>query len=159
MRPAVAMRGTRALAVLAVVALAGLIAACTSTPEASHERDAEAKAFGSHPATATLYVYRTDTSIDDSVLWVDGRLIGSTLPYTFFRIHLDPGDHVLTGMAADNGRLKLETRPGAVYFVALTVSAGQSHFEQVPAETGQKVVTNCRSLMENWAPGQRPLLR
>jgi hypothetical protein len=156
MRPCMTRCGARMLAALI---LASLLSACASTPQASRERDSEAKKFGSSPAMATLYVYRTDTYVDDSVLWVDGRLIGATLPYTFFRIHLDPGEHLLTGMAADNGRLKLRTRPGAIYFVALTVSAGQSHFQQVPAETGRKVVANCCYLLENWAPGQRPLIR
>jgi hypothetical protein len=95
--------------VSALVLIAGLTG-CTSTPQASRERDSEAKRFGSSPATSTVYVYRTDTATDDSVLWVNGHLIGSTLPRTFFRIHLDPGRHVLTGMAVDNGRIMLDTR-------------------------------------------------
>jgi hypothetical protein len=142
----------------ALALLAGL-AGCASTPQASAERDAEAKQFGSAPATAALYVYRADTSDENSVLWINGRLIGSTLRHTFFRVNLEPGRHQLNGLAADNGRLELETRPGAVYLVALTVVSGQSHFRLMPGETGQKVVANCCSLMENWAPGQRPLLR
>lgn len=147
------------LPALALLALMAGLAGCTSTPQASAERDAEAKQFGSAPATAAVYVYRNDTADEDSVLWIDGRLIGSTLRRTFFRVNLEPGRHVLTGMAADSGRLELETRPGAVYFVALTVVSGRSQFRLIPLETGQKVVANCCSLMENWAPGQRPLLR
>jgi hypothetical protein len=135
------------------------LAGCASTPQASAERDAEAKQFGSAPATAAVYVYRNDTAHEDSVLWIDGRVIGSTLRRTFFRVHLEPGRHLLSGMAADNGHLILETRPGAVYFVALTVVAGQSHFQRVPDASGRKTLVNCCTLMENWAPGQRPLLR
>ena len=132
---------------------------CASTPQASDERDAEAKQFGSSPAVSTVYVYRPDPGQDDSVLWIDGWLIGATLPRAFFRVHLDPGGHVLTGMAADSGRLELETRPGEVYFVEQAVFLGRSHFRPVPAESGRKAITNCCSLLENWAPGQRPLLR
>ena len=139
--------------------LAVWVAGCASTPQASVERDAEAKRFGSSPSVSTVYVYRPDTGQDDTVLWIDGRLIGATLPRTFFRVHLDPGRHVFTGMAVDNGRLELETRPGEVYFIAQIVSAGRSHFQPVPETFGKKVVTNCCSLLENWAPGQRPLLR
>lgn len=135
------------------------LAGCASTPQASAERDAEAKRFGSAPATAAVYIYRNDTADEDSVLWIDGRLIGSTLRGSYFRVHLQPGRHVLSGMAADNGRLALETRPGAVYFVSLKVVGGRSNFQLVPGETGKKVVANCCSLLENWAPGQRPLLR
>jgi len=135
------------------------LAGCASTPQGSPERDAEAKQFGSSPAVSSVYVYRPDTASDDTVLWVDGRLVGSTLPRTYFRIYLDPGRHIISGMAADNGRLELETRPDEVYFVAQIVSAGQSHFQVVSRDLGQKVVTTCCSLLENWAPGQRPLLR
>ena len=141
------------------LALVAALAGCASTPQASVERDAEAKQFGSSPATATVYVYRPDTAQDETVLWIDNRLIGSTLPRTYFRVHLDPGRHVFTGVAVDNGRLELETRPGEVYFVAHTLAAGQSRFMPVSADIGRKMVANCCSLLENWASGQRPLLR
>ena len=132
---------------------------CASTPQASRERDADAKQFGSSPAAATVYIFRPDDDKDDPVLWIDGQLIGATLPRTYFRVHLEPGRHVLAGLAADQGRLTLETRPGEVYFVSQIVTAGQSHFRLINKDLGQKVVTNCCSLLENWAPGQRPLLR
>ena len=147
----------RLIFVLIMLALAG----CASTPQASRERDSEARQFGSSPADATVYVYRPNAARDDPdpVLWVDGRLIGATLPYAYFRVHLDPGRHLFTGMAADNGRLELDTRPGEIYFVAQIVTGGQSHFQPVKPEIGRKVLTNCCSLLENWTPGQRPLLR
>lgn len=150
--------GTWVLARL-LLCLGGLVAGCASTPQASSERDREAKQFGTHPASATLYVYRIDTSTEDSVLWIGERLIGATLRNTYFRVNLEPGRHVLTGMGHDDGRLRIEVRPGMLYFVALTVLAGQSRFELVPDATGRKAITNCCSLLENWAPGQRPLLR
>ena len=36
------------------------IVACASVPEASVERDAEAKQFYTHPNSATIYVYRPE---------------------------------------------------------------------------------------------------
>jgi hypothetical protein len=144
------------------LAMASWIAGCASTPQASRERDAEAKQFTAHPNTSTLYVYRNDFASafnEDSVLFVNGRLVGSTLPKTFFRLNLRPGTQLLQGMAADNGRLAISTRPGEVYFVSLSVSGGQSHFFLVNPATGRKTLTACCELMENWAPGQRPLLR
>ena len=150
--------GVIALALFMLVA-----AGCASTPQATVERDQDAKTFPSHPATSAIYVYRTGNyhgnGSDDSTLWVDNRLIGATLPNTYFVIHVDPGKHVLTGLAADNGRLTLETRPGELVFVALRVINGQSHFQRVSPEVGQESVLNCCALLENWAPGQRPLLR
>ena len=152
------MQQTIWLSLVSVLLMLGL-AGCASTPQASRERDIEAKQFGSSPAAATVYIYRTDTSRDDTVLWIDNRLIGATLPRAYFRVHLDPGRHVFNGMAADNGRLEFEARPGEVYFVEQVLHAGQSHFRLVAADLAQKVVTNCCLLLENWAPGQRPLLR
>lgn len=142
--------------------MAALAAGCASTPQASRERDADAKLFGSSPAAATVYIYRpnaTPSPEDETVLWIDNRLIGATLPRTYFRVHLNPGNHTFTGLGFDNGRLQLEARPGEVYFVEQAISAGQSRFRLVSADLGKKVITNCCHLLETWAPGQRPLLR
>jgi hypothetical protein len=141
-----------------------LLAACTSTPQASPERDADAKQFTSHPNSAAVYVYRPDFPIgtgewSDSVLWVNDRLIGSTLPRTYFRVDLRPGRQVLRGNGPDIGRFTLDTNSGEIYFVSLNVRAGTSHFAVVAAEAGKRELLRCCSLMENWAPGQRPLLR
>ena len=139
------------------------IVACTSVPEASEARDAEAKQFHTHPNSATIYVYRPDfvrgPDLADSVLWMDSRLIGSTLPRTFFRIDARPGKPVLHGDGRDNGRLALDTKPGELYFVSLNVIDGISHFERVAPDTGKRDILRCCGMMENWAPGQRPLLR
>jgi len=138
-----------------------ITAGCASTPQATGERDAEARQYASSPASSTLYVYRPDIGNPDwdTVLWIDGRLIGATLPRTFFRINVEPGKHTLTGMGHDNGRLTLETRPGELYFVSLSAIAGHSLFWLVPPAIGRPAVDHCCTLMENWAPGQRPLLR
>jgi hypothetical protein len=144
------------------VALLGallLASACASTPQASIERDTKAKTFATHPASAALYVFRPQVEADDSVLYVDSRLIGATLPRAYFVVHVEPGRHELSGLAADNGRLTIDARPGEIIFVALRVRSGQSRFERVSVEYGRKSVLNCCALLENWAPGQRPLLR
>jgi hypothetical protein len=145
--------------VLAVVAL--LVGACASTPEAPRDLDAEAKQFLTHPNASTIYVYRSDVEPTDDhvVLYIDSRLIGETLPRTYFRIDTVPGRHLLHGTAVDLGKLELETRPCALYFVELTVAAGQSNFLLVPEEVGRKRILECCTLLENWAPGQRPFLK
>jgi hypothetical protein len=138
-----------------------LVAACASTPQASPERDAEARRFETHPGAATLYVYRSpfNTATDDNVLYVDGRLIGSTLPGGYFRVNLPPGRHTLHGTGPDGGKLTFDVRPGTLYFVDLSVVAGNSHFQPVPESRGRRELASCCMLLENWAPGQRPLLR
>lgn len=147
----------------AVIILAA--AGCASTPQASPQRDAEAKQFLTDPRSATLYVYRNQLGGDDggdrtdTVLYVDHRLLGSTLPGTYFMIRLRAGVHTLSGYGHDAGRLDLEVQAGELYFVSLNVIGGQSWFRPVSVETGERELTACCALLENWAPGQRPLLR
>lgn len=145
-----------------LVLLLTILAGCASTPQASRQRDAEAKQFTTHPATAAIYIYRTDFHSEDdgdTVLYVDGRLIGATLPRTFFRVDVNPGTHQLNGMGPDQGSLRMETRPGRIYFVELKVVSGNSFFTVVELQLAQRTIGDCCEAMENWAPGQRPLLR
>jgi hypothetical protein len=153
------IRAHAAVVIVAAVLLAG--AGCASTPQASIGRDAEAKAFLSSPGSSTVYVYRTDFGNEesDAVLWLDGRLIGATLPRTFFRINVEPGVHTLNGSFYDLGKIDFETRPGELYFISLSASTGHSMFRLEPQDKARAALTACCALMENWAPGQRPLLR
>lgn len=148
-----------ALATLAAIGFA-LVAACTSTPEAGPRQDALAKEFVTHPNAATIYVYRSEFNHfdTDTVLFMDGRVIGSTLPGAYFRIDTTPGRHVLHGTGIDLGEYFLETRAGELYFVSLDVVGGHSHFRLVPEQVGRERVRTCCALLENWAPGQRPLV-
>lgn len=157
----VIQRITATLALALMVPVALLLAGCASTPQATAERDAQARQYASSPASSTLFIYRPDygNSDSDTVLWIDGRLIGATLPKTFFRVNVEPGKHTLSGMGHDNGRLTLETRPGELYYISLSTIVGNSHFWLVPPEIGRKAINSCCSLLENWTPGQRPLLR
>jgi hypothetical protein len=147
-----------------IASIALVAAGCASTPQASPERDAEAKKFLTDPRSATVYVYRLALENDggdrsDSVLYVDERLIGSTLPGTFFLLRLRTGVHTLSGYAHDQGRFDLEVRAGQLYFVWLQVIGGESLFSPVSMEAGKRELLACCVLLENWAPGQRPLLR
>lgn len=138
-----------------------LLAACASTPEASPEKDAQAKEFLTHPNAAAIYVYRSPFNhLDsDTNLYVDGRLIGSTRPGAYFRIDAVPGRHVLHGNGIDLGRIELDARPGKLYFVSLAAIGGHSRFELVPETVAQQQVRSCCALLENWWPGQRPFIR
>jgi hypothetical protein len=153
---------TRAARILACCLLV-VFGGCASVPQASPDRDAEAKRFITHSDVSTVYVFRDDPSASleaaDSVLYVNDRLIGATLPGTYFRVDLRPGEHLLHGYAYDQGRLKLRVPAGEIIFVSLNVASGTSHFWQVAPETGKRRIARCCALMENWLPGQRPLLR
>jgi hypothetical protein len=151
-------------ALLIILVATCTLAGCASTPQASAERDAEAKLFIPQPDAATIYIYRLRASRDieskdNTTLWMSGRLIGSTLPLTFFWIHATPGPQLFNGVGPDNGRLRLEVGPGEIYFVRLQVTAGQSRMELVDPIQGRQELTACCVLLEYWRPGQRPLLR
>lgn len=145
-----------AMVLASVIGLAG----CASTPQASQEHDAEAKAFKSYPNAATLYIYRSpfDRVGSDSVLYIGNRLIGSTLPGGYFRVVVWPGRYTLHGYAQDAGSLTVDVRRGTLYFIELTVAAGNSIFQVVPPDEGRKAIVAGCALLENWAPGQRPLI-
>ena len=138
-------------------------AGCTSTPQASPERDAAAKRFETRPSSAAVYVYRNEPGTalepDETVLYVNDRLIGTTVPGSYFRIDMRAGVHLLQGYPPDTGRLKLDVRNGEIYFISLKTAGGTSNFRPVSPETGKRDIVKCCVLFENWAPGQRPLLQ
>ena len=120
-----------------------------------------AKEFLSHPSAATVYVYRSPFNIYDfdSVLYLNGRLMGGTLPGTFFRIDTVPGRNVIHGSGIDVGQIAIDARAGEIYFVSLEVVSGHFRFTLVSDEVGRDSVRACCALLENWSPGQRPLFR
>jgi len=152
------VRGAWAVLAAATLALAG----CVATPEATPERDAEAKRFIPRPGAATIYVYRPGFSSadrNDPALHVDDRLIGETLPGTFFRVEVPPGKRVLYTFGPGGSQVEIDARPGELHFVALEVSGSQSRFVRVTPDGGRREIVRCCALLENWASGQRPLLR
>ena len=148
---------TRIASVASTIVAALLVSACVFTPLASSQQDTLAKEFVTHPEASTIYVYRSrfnhhDT---DTVLYLDGRVIGATQPGSFFRIDTTPDDHTLHGTGSDVGELMLRTRPGQLYFVSVEVIGGHSKYTVVPDELGRERVRACCALLEHWMP-QRP---
>ena len=135
---------------------------CASTPQASLEQDQQAKRFAATPDAATVYIYRPGSYFDNrtedfsSVLYVDQRLIGSTMAGAYFVVHMNAGAHVLSGIATDQGKMTLQVQAGRLYFVSLKVQNGNSVFTQVSVETGKRTVSKCCTLQENANPDQKP---
>ena len=130
---------------VSLLAAALLMAGCTSTPEAQPERNALAKEFLTHPAASTIYVYRGEFNHfdTDTVLYLDGRVVGNTAPGTYFRIDTTPGRHILHGTGIDVGEIALHTRAGQLYIVELNVLGGHSNFRLMPDGVGRERVRAC----------------
>ena len=146
---------------LALVVSLAFLGGCASTPEAPPASDAEAKSFEPAPRAAVIYLYRSDGpgSSGVSTIWVDDRLVGQTLPATYFRVAVRPGRNRIAAVAGDQGRLEIETRGGDVYFVAMYVggegeSSPDTIFRGVPPEVGKAAILRCCTMLETWRPGQ-----
>jgi hypothetical protein len=145
---------------LSILASALLCAACASTPEATPERDAEAKRFEPVTRDAVIYVYRDDSWGTGGIttLFANDQLVGSSLPGTYFRIIVLPGRTVLSTMAPDSGRIEVETRGNDVVFVEMRTTGGdsppRSHFRRMPPELAKTAIQERAWMLETWRPGQ-----
>jgi hypothetical protein len=146
---------------LALVLLLALLGGCASTSEAPPASDAEAKHFESALRAAIIYLYRADTpgSSATSTIWVDDRIVGQSLPATYFRVAVRPGRNRIAAFASDQGRLEIDTREGGVFFVAMQVGGdvetpGNTIFRSVPPEAGKAEILRCCTMLETWRPGQ-----
>lgn len=136
-----------------------LLTACASTPEADPVREAEAKRFEAVTRDAVIYVYRPDagTGAAETTLWADGRLVGVSLPHTFFRVIVLPGKTLLHTSGSDNGRIEIATRGNDVTYIEMQTFDDQSpttRFRVVSAEDAQAAIRKCCTMLEVWRPGQ-----
>jgi len=145
----------------ALVLLLFLLVGCASTPEASLQSDAEAKRFESAPRAAIIYLYRGDApgASSTSTIWVDGHIVGQSLPATFFRVPVRPGRNRISAYANDQGHLDIDTREGGIYFVSMRVAGtdetpSSTVFRSVAPEVGKTEIVRCCTMLEAWRPGQ-----
>ena len=142
-----------------------LCAACTSTPQAIPERDAEAKRFEPVTRDAVVYIYRPGIVLagPETTLWVDNRLVGSSLPGTFFRVIVLPGRNLIDTSPPDIGRLEVATQGNDVTFVEMRTEGGpdgtpSSRFRVMPPEEAKAAIVRCCSMLETWRHDQPRLL-
>ena len=140
-------------------------AACTSTPESTRERDAWAKQFEPVSRDSVIYVYRPDTLGTMAVtdLFVDKRLIGSSLPGSYNRIPVLPGRHLVEVFAAHGEPIEVVTHGNDVIFVELqnyssTDGTPNMRFRIVTPEHGKAAILACCARLENWRQDQPRLM-
>ena len=149
----------------ALLLLSALLAACVATPQASSPEDAAAKRFEADLRSAVIYIYRPENagSAPAAVVFLDGRIVGDSLPATFFRVIAQPGRNRIEGTAGDTGRIELATHVGGIYYIEMRVrgeveASPQSVFRTVPAEQAQAAILRCCWMLETWRTGQPRLL-
>ena len=114
---------------------------------------------------SVIYVYRPDPWVTTAVteLFADDRLIGSSLPGTYFRIPVLPGRHVIETFAGHGPSIEVETRGTEVVFLELRSYSGTDgspnmRFRRVSPEGGKRAILDCCARLEIWRPGQPRLL-
>jgi hypothetical protein len=137
--------------------------ACVVTPEAPPARDAEAKRFEPVTRDSVIYIYRADIGEATTTLIANDRLVGLSLPGTFFRIIVLAGRTVLETMVPDPGRIEIETRGNDVVFVEMRTSGGSdgppsSRFRRMPPEVAKAAILDCCSMLETWRVDQPRLM-
>ena len=144
-------------AIVSGLAMIALLTGCASTPLASLEADREAKRFDSAPNAAMIYVYRPKGygGHGVSTIWINDRLVGQTLPETFYRVPVRPGRARINVSGHDPGRLEFDTEAGGVYYVEAQVageaqSESNTVFRRVAPEIGQPAIQSCCRLLETW---------
>ena len=142
-----------------------LCAGCVSTPESTPERDAWAKHFEPVTRDSVIYVYRPDTlgTMATTELFVNGRLVGSSLPGTYFRIPVLPGRSVIEPFSGYGAPITVETSGNDVVFVELQNYSSvdgtpNMRFRQVSAEAGKQAILACCSRLELLRSDQPRLL-
>lgn len=100
--------------------LALLVAGCVQLPPTP--ADLQAKKFEPVADKSVIYVVRPPVDSDHpGVLSIDGVLQVPTMPGTYHRVEVQPGSHLIEGIIPPSVRMVLDTQPGQIYFLRLTV--------------------------------------
>ena len=93
---------------------------------ASRDADIEAKKFLPVSDKAVLYIYRNQFigSAWQIPITVNGKLIGNTGGFTFFRKTLAPGEHIVESWADNPAQITLNLETGNIYYVRHKTRAG-----------------------------------
>jgi hypothetical protein len=101
------------------IALVAVAAGCASVQMASPEADAQAKQFNVPVGKSRIYVYRNENfgGAIKIAITLDGRLMGSTAPKTYFAWDVSPGKHDIMCAAENNSKLTVDAPSGRAVYV------------------------------------------
>ena len=138
------------LKVLLATALIMLLSGCASVPMASLDQDSKAKDFSRLADKATLFIYRNENfgGVAPMTVSVNGRTLGQTAPYTFYRLNLNPGNYTISSNAENVSTLDLSIEAGTNYYVWQEVKMGlftpRSLLQQVDETKGRAGVSESK---------------
>lgn len=123
-----------------------LATGCASVPMASMDKDTQAKQFHVPPDMSRIYVYRNESmgGAIKIVITLDGKVIGSNAPKTFFALDVTPGKHDVGCLAENTTTLPVNANAGKPVFVWQEVKMGmwspRCALNQVDDQIGSKGV-------------------
>ncbi len=139
-------RTVRSLAYVAFIAVAS---GCASVQMASPEADKQAKQFSVPPGKSRIYVYRNETmggAIKIPVM-LDGKMMGSTAPKTYFAWDVTPGNHDIMCAGENNVSLRVNAPSGRAVYVWQEMKMGMMSarcaLNLVDETTGRAGVMEC----------------
>ncbi len=133
---------------LAIVAIS-LMSGCASVPMASPDADARAKEFKPHRTKANVYIYRNETmgGAITMPITMDGKVIGSSAPNTYFNMLVSPGKHTVNSLTENTASLTFDAKAGKNYFIWQEVKMGMwaagSALHLQSASEGKRGVLEC----------------
>lgn len=112
--------------IISILSLLFLLTACASYQLANKEKDSHAKEFKAPLAKSKIYVYRSEVlgAAIGMKVYIDGKYMAKTGPYTFIMTEVSPGPHVITSHAENRDLIRLQTEPGKIYYVWQEVHLG-----------------------------------
>lgn len=132
-----------------VIALT-MLSGCATVPMSSSDKDLQAKKFATIPDKSSIYIYR-DESYGGAIkvtLSLNDKVIGQTAPYTFFRIDTAPGNQKITCHSEVTRDLRLQTKPGQLYFVRQEMKLGlliaRCKVYEVSPLVGKEAIKKCK---------------
>ena len=146
-----------------ILGMSGLVASIAAARGANRRlsraaatEEAEAKRCAPVAGRATVYVFRDAFygKVAGLDLLLDGTPIGQTRGKTFYRLHLPPGEHLLTSRNPQDGSKhehRVSADAGSLLFLEQRVSMGMMSLRHgiVPAEQASATsrIQRCRLLL------------
>ncbi|MGH6660100.1 MAG: DUF2846 domain-containing protein [Rhodospirillales bacterium] len=125
-----------------------------TVPMAPPEDDARAKSFAVAPGKSNIYVYRVADRASRLMVFMDGQLVGDTVPATYLMWEVSPGPHVVRSTGAFFPAVTVNAVAGRNHFVRQHVTIGiilgtPVSFEEVDEETGRREIAGCKRAKSN----------